>query len=253
MSTLTKIVILALLASLGTGCAARASKVRVAQSKAIADVAENNINEDQKTDALRIATLQIAPVDETPREKRERLTEIRLLTEKIQKRNARELLAAEPPSRRKAIKAIEKEDRVDSNTVRQQRVAKQRSGLTCPYPDDFEKVWINPEVVMRPLGFVHARMNIRNSTSGSVSIKPTEGRLGQPVVRNLCAGGSLSLLERIGFSGNNTVAYVAEPETPTEGLQFSLSPRIQLYPCYGGGNCKEEFAEYWNITSTQRR
>ena len=246
MGTLKNLSFVLVLATLAIGCGEKKIATTPTRPTETAEKVAEKKTTSEPSVGKQIDALSKAPEGgETEKQKKIRLLARQLLVEKLAKQAEAEVAANDTAAMKEARKKVNKGEKKIVDRVEDQANAKIRSGLTCQTQEAWDKVWVDPGAVERTLGFVHSRMTVFNTTPVFVEVIQVEGG-GGPVVKDMCPGGSLALIQRIGFSGRNQVAYSASPSPGQKEVGVKLSPRISLRPC-SGTFCREEYAATWQI------
>jgi hypothetical protein len=186
----------------------------------------------------------VAEIEQSPEQ-----AEIRRLAEKIKtdeelNRALKAVAEKDTPEMAKARKLLQSDADYRKKNIRRELNVKGRAGLECQSKEDWDRVWISPDAVDRTLGRVHSRMNVFNRGSSEVTITRLSGG-GGDVVRNMCPGGRLALVERISMDWYKTLAYSATSSDNGE-VKVAYSPSISLSSCWSQ-YCTTEYVAIWEI------
>lgn len=221
--------LLAIIASLSGGCAARSAHIQ--KNREVAKATAEAPVED------RIAKLQIVPENETPDEKLVRLRALKIELENLKKKTDRELQASDTPAMRKARKQVERELRRERREERQDHRAYENAGITgCSTDEEFEDILVEPRATGSYSINSHVKVRVTNLEGFKIdSIEDERGFL----VSNLCPGGSITLFRARNWAADGdfiTFRFVAKGRFPdgTLGLAESQYYTLSAYDWSSG-------------------
>ncbi len=198
----------------------------------------------ERTKTLRNEVLSADILDEKEMAIRSAAAEIE--AEKAEKNARKKIAVYDTPAMRKARKEIEDAEEDAREALEDQIEAKKNTGLYCPNPKDFEKVWIHPSIRHSYQSVVHTRMTIENK-AGALDIRRTAGRNVTNLVENMCSGGTITIFEKQQFgSANSTRVGYRAISVSGEELRNPESPHLYMYHCNYIG-CQNEFPATWEI------
>lgn len=199
----------------------------------------------ERTKRLVNESLESTLDDELEDAIQQRASEIEV--EQAEKKARKRVAKYDTPAMKKARKEIMDRENDLRVAYRDQFETKKSTALSCPNPDDSQRVFIHPSMKHGFDFILHSRMTITNNTPYTIHIRRNAGGGVTNIVSNLCPGGTLSLFERpILLSSSTTIVQYMAVGASGETLYNEVSPELRINPCNGIG-CQLEFPGRWVI------